>query len=256
MNIYRQYKANKGFTLIELAIVLVIIAILLGSFIGTLSSRIENTRKSDTVEELKEIKQAMMAYAFVYGYLPCPDCSTATGTCAAATAGDGIADYDAGGTNLCFNAEGLGNVPWVTLGLGQSDSWGTRYRYSVQNEYADMSTPFILGSASGSTIIREPDFAADITGATPQPLANNIVAVLFSHGKNGYGGISETNVARPAIPVANIDELENTDDDQFYYLRPETEIGSAIAGGEFDDIVIWISEFELKAKMVEAGKLP
>ena len=28
------------------------------------------------------------------------------------------------------------------------------------------------------------------------------------------------------------------------------------AGKEFDDIVIWISEFELKAKMVEAGKLP
>jgi len=262
MNIYQQYKVNKGFTLIELAVVLVIIAILLGSFIGTLSSRIENTRKSDTVEELKEIKQAMMAYAFVYGYLPCPDCSTATGSCAAAIAGDGISDYDTSlgaGLNRCFNNEGLGNVPWVTLGLGQSDSWGTRYRFAVQNEYANAEIAFTLDGATGppgSAIIHEPDFAADITGATTQDLAKNIVAVLLSHGKNGYDGISENNVARPAIPVANIDELENTDDDQFYYLRPETEIGSAIAGGEFDDIVIWISEFELKAKMVEAGKLP
>ena len=251
-------KLISGFTLIELAVVLVIVGILLGSTLSSLSSRIEYTRKNDTHIELEEIKQAMMAFAFVNGYLPCPDCSAAVGSCAAATVADGESDYDAGASRCSVN-EGVGNVPWVTLGLGRSDAWGSRYRYSVQNEYADSTTSFTLGGVTGppgSAIILEPDFIADPTGAVSRTLANNIVAVLFSHGPNAYGSTDENNVARAAIPAANIDELENTDGDQFYYTRPETAMGSTIAGGEFDDIVLWLSEFELKAKMVEAGSLP
>ncbi len=251
-------KLISGFTLIELAVVLVIVGILLGSTLSSLSSRIEYTRKNETAVELEEIKQAMMAYAFINGNLPCPDCSDNAGGCAAAAAADiadGVADYDAA-NNRCYVNESLGNLPWVTLGMGRSDAWGTRYRYSVQNVYADTNAAFSLGSAAGSAIIQEPDFAADATGAVTRILANNIVAVLLSHGPNGFDGTDENNVARAVVPAANIDELENTDNDQFYYTRPETAVGTTIAGGEFDDVVIWISEFELKAKMVEAGKLP
>ena len=251
-------QANNGFTLIELAVVLVIIAIMLGSFIGTLSSRIENSRISDTANELEEIKQAMIAFAFVNGYLPCPDCNTVTGNCPAAIVADGIADYDVV-ANRCNEDERAGNVPWVSLGFGRSDLWGTRYRYAVQNEYADSATSFSLDGATGpagSAVIQEPDFVADATGGTPQDLANNVVAIIFSHGKNGYGGISENNVARSAVPVVNIDELENSDNDNVFYTRPATLAGATIAGGEFDDILIWLSEYELKAKMVEVGKLP
>jgi len=251
-------KLISGFTLIELAVVLVIVGILLGSTLSSLSSRIEYTRKNETVVELEDIKQTMLAFAFVNGYLPCPDCSDNGGGCATLAAtdiADGLEDYDIA-NNRCSVNQGLGNVPWVTLGMGRSDAWGTRYRYSVQNIYADANGAFTLGSAPGTAIIQEPDFASNATGAVARTLANNIVAVLLSHGPNGFGGTDENNVARAAIPVANIDELENTDNDQFYYTRPETAVGTTIAGGEFDDIVIWISEFELKAKMVEAGKLP
>ena len=87
MNLKRSVQAIKGFTLIELAVVLVIVGIVLGSFIGTLTSRINATKKSDVLEELEEIKQSMMAYAFVNGYLPCPDCDAAGGDCAAGRAG-------------------------------------------------------------------------------------------------------------------------------------------------------------------------
>lgn len=246
-------QTQRGFSLIELAIVFIIIGILLGSFIGTFTERIENSRVSDTVDELEEIKTAMTAYAFVNGFLPCPDCDAAAGACLAADVGDGVADYN---VTECKENEGVGNVPWVTLGIGRADSWSTRYRYSVQNEYADSAIPFTLTTAAGSAIIQEPDFVADNTGATPKNLATSVVAILFSHGKNSFGGISDGGVARGAIPAANIDELENTDNDQFYYTRPQTTAAAAIAGSEFDDIVRWISEYELKAKMVEAGALP
>lgn len=258
MNLKPSVQPIKGFTLIELAVVLVIVGILLGSFIGTLSSRINVTKKSDAIEELEEIKQSMMAYAFVNGYLPCPDCDAAGGDCAAGDVGDGIADYDAGNSR-CSKNEAAGNVPWVTLGLGRGDPWSNHYRYAVQNEYADINTDFTLDGLTGpagTASIKEPDFVADATGATWHSLADNVVAIIFSHGKNGYGGISEDNLARAAIPPANVDELENTDGDGDYYMRPETPADAAIAGKEFDDILIWISEYELKAKMVEAGKLP
>lgn len=251
MNIKQKLSLQKGFTLIELAVVLIIVGILLGSVIGTLSSRIEATRKSETVDELNEIKQAMMAHAFVNGNLPCPDCANLNGNCAAATAGDGISDYAV--TGACLEEEGAGNVPWVTLGLGRSDAWGTRYRYAAQSEYV---STFKLDAAPGSAFIIEPDFVADATGATSQELARNVVAIIFSHGKNGFGGVSETNVPRAGVPSANKDEAENTNDDKNYYMRSETAATASITGKEFDDIVIWISEYELKAKMVEAGKLP
>lgn len=262
MNIKQKLQLQKGFTLIELAVVLVIVGILLGSFIGTLTSRIDVTRKSDTINELEEIKQAMIAYAFVNGYLPCPDCDVvdvaAGGVCIAAIVGDGVADYDAV-ANRCHENQRAGNVPWVTLGLGHSDPWSIRYRYAVQNEYADSGDLFTLDGATGPTgfaVIQEPDFVADASGAASHSLAGNVVAIIFSHGKNGYGGISEDNRPRADIPPANVDELKNTDGDQFYYMRPETSVDATIAGGEFDDILIWLSEYELKAKMVEVGKLP
>jgi len=247
-------KVQRGFTLIELAVVLVIVGFLLSGFIGTLATRIENTRISETIDELKEIKQAMLAFAFVNGALPCPDCEAIGGGCLVADVGDGRADPIAGG--VCTVGTDAGNVPWVTLGLGRSDAWGTRYRYAVQSEYADITSPFTVLSSAGTGVILEPDFVADATGAVAHDLANSVVAFIFSHGKNGYGGIGENGVAKSAIPAANIDELENTDNDANYYMRPETSAGAAIAGGEFDDLVIWISEYELKAKMVEAGQLP
>lgn len=260
MKIKQKLPLQKGFTLVELAVVLVIVGILLGSVIGTLSSRIEATRKSETVDELNEIKQAMMAYAFVKGQLPCPDCADNKDGCATASAGDvgdGTADYNAT-TKACFEEEGAGNVPWVTLGLGRSDAWGTRYRYAVQSEYSTLNplTPFKLNSSSGVFVIEEPDYVADATGTESHSLAENVVAVVFSHGKNGLGGVSENNVSRAGIPSAHKDELKNTDDGLAYYMRSETAATASITGKEFDDIVIWISEYELKAKMVEAGKLP
>ena len=47
---------------------------------------------------------------------------------------------------------------------------------------------------AGIGVVQEPDYAADPTGATLMNLANNVVAVIFSHGKNAQGGISADNV--------------------------------------------------------------
>ena len=243
-----------GFTLIELAIVLVIIGVLVGSFIGSIGARIDTTRRAEAVSDLGEIKQAILGYAYSSPgpNLPCPDCSILVGCIGAIGINDGLEDRDASGN--CYT--GYGNLPWQTLGLGRSDTWNTRYRYWVDTTFANQTPAFGLGdSANGVIQTRVPDGLTP-PGTVLENVASNAAMVVFSHGKNTYGGISADAAARPAIPAVDVDEAENADFDSTFVSREPSDVGALTAGGEFDDILIWLPEYELKAKMIEAGRLP
>lgn len=249
---------SKGFSLVELAIVLVIVGVLAGTFLTTLGSRINTTRRADTVAEMEVIKQALYGYALTnnFAHLPCPDCRTAACSLGANVENDGLSDITAGvcdvdviGINAILP---LGNLPWRTLGLGYSDSWGNRYSYWVSslatNDTANMLLP-AWGVGSSATINTR-------VGTATVEVSDNAVALIMSHGKNGFGTVSMQGVGIANPPAANVDELENLNDDLTFVSRAETDEGVAVAIGAFDDLIIWISEYELKAKMVEAGKLP
>lgn len=242
---YRYRNKQAGFTLIEIAVVLLIVGLLVGSFIGTFSSRIDTTRRDDTKKELDEIKQVLMAFAFTQGatpFLPCPDTDVPP---------DGIENREAAGD--CTAALAVGTLPWRTLGMGQADAWSTRYSYWVNLDYSD-SAGFLLteGNAGSAQIdTRVNDLAVAVSP--------NAVAVVFSRGKNGLGGISVDGVARDVIPALgnnHDDEIENADANAVFMSRFSTAEGVAAAGGVFDDILVWLSEYELKAKMVNVGVLP
>ena len=246
---------QSGFTLIELAIVLVIVGVLIGSFLGTLGSRIDNSRRAEVKEDLDVIKSALIGYAISSGgpFMPCPctsDCDIDT------TNPAGMENREADGTCTADAAAGyLGFLPWGTLGLKPSDSWSTLYSYWVDPLFSDdgsgAGTAFDLTDAgTGQIRTRSPD------GTATPLIANNVIAVVYTHGKNTYGGRSVDGVGRPAIPAANVDEIENTDTNSAFISRVPSEAGAATPGGEFDDIVFWISDFEIKARMVEAGLLP
>ncbi len=232
-------KTCRGFTLVELAIVLVIIGLIVGSFVGTLSSRIEATHIAETKQGLDDIKTAIFGYVYKNGVLPCPDMD-----------GDGESD-------VCVSPIiNSGVVPSVTLGLGSGDAWNNKYEYWI--DAAAFAVTFDLGTnttaADGGEIEQR-----NSAGTALESLAKNAVAIIFSRGKNGLGATGVDGAAKAALPVLGAghdDEIENDDADSIFVSRPPTSEGAATAGGEFDDIVIWISEFELKAKMVEAGKLP
>jgi len=239
--------SQRGFTLVEIAVVLVIVGLLIGSFIGTVGERIETTRRDNTQKELKEIKRVLIAYAFSNSppYLPCPDTDSPP---------DGKENRTMAG--ICDAT--FGHLPWVTLGVGYSDAWDNRYRYWVNQDYA-------TGNPGAGFVLTTGDTANSATvetriGAAKSTILDNAVAVVFSHGKNSLGGVSIDGVNRDTIPVAgggHDDELENVDANVNFISRTLREEGATESnGGIFDDIVVWISSYELKAKMVEAGVLP
>ncbi len=75
-----QMRSN-GFTLIEMAVVLLIIGLLLGGVLAPLSTQIDNDRRKETSNTLKQISDALLGYAVANVRLPCPD-----------TNGDGLED--------------------------------------------------------------------------------------------------------------------------------------------------------------------
>jgi len=232
---------QKGFSLIELAIVLVIIGVLIGSFIGTLSSRIDSSRMIETRNALDDIRAALYGFAMSQSpvRLPCPDIDN-----------DGVEDFIAL-TGKCNSLTTSGNLPWVTLGIERSDAWLSTYSYWAADEYSNKNTGFDL-TTDATNVGR----IENSSGGTL--ISNNVAAVIFSHGKNQYGSIGVDNVARSAAPAGAEydDERENLDVDSgpvLFISRPVTDVGAAVV---FDDILVWMSEFELKGKMVQAGVLP
>ncbi|MBI1966244.1 MAG: prepilin-type N-terminal cleavage/methylation domain-containing protein [Betaproteobacteria bacterium] len=243
--------AERGFTLIEMAIAIFIIGLLLGGILVPLTTQVEQRQIRDTQKVLEEIKEALVGFAIVNGRLPCPDKTAGAATGLNDTPNDGVEDFNPL-TGICstigINNTSYGNVPWATLGVAPTDAWGNRFRYSVTDNYARRPPASGLLTLSTAGVIRvytDASFTTGLTLVSP--------AVILSHGRNGWGAINSlTNVANAA--PASLDELENTDDDDRFVSRPPSGLGAA--AGEFDDIVTWLSRSTLMNRMVAAGKLP
>lgn len=240
--------SQAGFSLIELAVVLVIIGILISGFIGTLGSRIDTTRQIETNETLENIKISLYGFAMAklnpvgVVRLPCPDIDN-----------DGLEDFNPLNLAQCAVLTMHGNLPWVTLGIERGDAWSSTYSYWVADEYSNTAGFALATDASGTGQIRTAAPAGTV-------ISNNVAAVIFSHGKNQFGSIGLDDVARIAVPAAGAqyaDERENTDTDAvapvLFVKRPVTGDDAPII---YDDILIWISEYELKGRMAQAGALP
>jgi prepilin-type N-terminal cleavage/methylation domain-containing protein len=230
----------KGFTLVELAVALTIVALVIGGLAVPLSKRLAEQQYADTQATLDKAVEALVGFAVLNGRLPCPDIDTA------AVAGDdrdGAEDANlAVGATTCAAGAGLyvsssdpstlsgaswGNLPWQTLGLtapNNADAWNNRLRYAVFTALAlagpSNPTPLktSLGAATmldircGNPVNLPPNVGATGTpapGCTPTPAANpyqisnNAVFVVYSLGANGYGATPITGLIPKAFPPLN-----------------------------------------------------
>lgn len=230
---------QRGFTLIELAIVLVILTILAGGLLMPLTKRIEVQRYDDTRKLLEQSTEALIGYAMSHAdasgrhYLPCPD-----------TDNDGIENR----SGSACPTPATGNLPWATLGLASVDAWGNRITYTVSNSFADSASGF--QSVPPTPSEGDNRICATVGCPAGSLLAEKVPVVLMSHGKNGLGARSAYNV--DASPPVSSDEIENDNGGPDFVSRPPGGEGTL----EFDDLVMWIPSSVLFARICPAGGCP
>lgn len=215
-----------------MSIVLAIVALLLAGLLPTISSQIEQQRRNETRKQLAEIQQALIGYAVINGRLPCP----ADGTIPTIP---GVANGAGQEKASCAAGANGGVLPWVTLGVNETDAWGRRFTYRVTPVFATVGAPFQLSSPPNLNVGLTP-------GATD--VAANVPAIIVSHGTNGLGAYTPSGQPITPIPAPATDEGDNVNNDNNFVSHDFTP--------SFDDLVVWISPNILFNRMVAAGKLP
>jgi len=236
----KKHKQSTGFTLVEMAMVLVIVGLLIGGLVTPLSMQLEQRKVSETQKALDDAREALIGYALRYGYLPCPAQSASVGL------------EDRTGTR-CTGEKRAGYLPWATLGLPKLDAWNHLFRYSVTPAFADSSpiTHFTLATPRDITVATR-DMRGGLTPATGTA---DIPAVIISHGKNGYGATTDQGTTIADVGNGNADEKLNASSATSFVTRLIND-NPAQPGGEYDDMVAWLSPNILFNRMVAAQRLP
>lgn len=218
---------SHGFSLIELAVVLVIIGLMLGGLLVPLSTQMENDRRKETAATLASIREALIGYAIINKSLPCPD-----------TNDDGLPGP--GACNNGANQRNVGGLPYVTLGISSKDAWNnisvwgdSSWTYAVNGAYTQNITvpmPPITNDGQGDLEVRA---AANCAGAQ---LGEQLPALVISNAKTNNGGTLEP---------------ENRDGDRCF-----VDAGYIQLNNGFDDLITWIPSSVLFSRMAAARQLP
>ncbi len=199
-----RHASERGFTLIEMSIVVVIIGLLLSGSLLAVSPVIQGSKVSDTNARLDRLEQALTVYVIQNGCLPCPaDRALASSSANAGWANNGTVYYGpthTTNTRACsltaVCGAFVGVLPWNALGIAESDitdAWGNRISYAVTAA---------LTTTPSSSMVRTPPSTYPVgtqaivnTSGTSQ--ATNAAYVILSYGPDTtYGNAASTGVAR------------------------------------------------------------
>jgi prepilin-type N-terminal cleavage/methylation domain-containing protein len=216
-----------GFTLTELAVVLVIVALLMGGLLMPLSAQQEIENRQQTGKQLNTIREALIAFATINARLPCPDGNN-----------DGQEE-----TTCSIDGAQDGQLPWRTLAIPASDAWGNPWRYRIERQYATYATLRGLILKDGDDCIGAtsafPDDCIDVQNNLNQRLNSNRehpVAIVYSTGPNQQPDGQNASYETGRLHSPNY----------------QTDVPSP----NFDDQLIWLTRGNLIAPLIAAGKLP
>ncbi|MGH8594444.1 MAG: prepilin-type N-terminal cleavage/methylation domain-containing protein [Gammaproteobacteria bacterium] len=244
---------ERGFTLVEIAIVVLVLGLLLASLLGPLSIRIEQQEIRKTSDQMEEIKEALYGYAMDKEALPCPDTDSPA---------DGLANPPCSGAGL------QGWLPWQDLGVDRADWWGSLFRYRVTEAFTIPDNGVCGGVPGDLDLCRSGEITIRTRGydkpSATVSLVTQIPAVIVSYGKNARGATRALGGAPITDPPAEAaDEQENANNNTTFVTRHYTAGDPTCNDNvptkpycEFDDIVVWLSANVLKYRLVQAGRLP
>lgn len=229
---------SRGFSLIELSIVILIISILISGALTVSVKKINNIKEDLTRDHIDKIYKALGHYVSVNGKLPCPasiiEVKTNSTSYGAVVGADG--DCKGSGVYASTTSTELvyGMVPVQILGLGSDvaqDGFGSKIAYIVDRRFTDVAQFGLAASNSGLMTVQELT-SNDLI----QTNADDIILSLISHGANEAGAFN-SNSSTQNSRSSDIDELNNdlgtittpNYDDTLIYSSARSEV--------FDDIV-------------------
>jgi prepilin-type N-terminal cleavage/methylation domain-containing protein len=235
-------KIQKGFTLVEVAIVLVIVGLLLAGGMNMMSASTDVARYKQTQNDMQDVKDTLISYYNVNHFLPCPD-----------TDGDGIENPPVH-TGACTSPRGF--LPHVTLGLGgNGDAWGERLKYLVTADGANFFT-----TAATSCSYTRPAVASvstiriqNLDTAAVSYLGDFAAFALITTGKNGRvtnSGMAGAFTNDGGCTGLNVREQENCNTDSVLRFGNNMSDGTNIT---FDDTVVWVGDYQLISELRKAG---
>jgi len=256
-------RGRRGFTLVEILVVVVILGLVMAMGAALLRSVSVTQKRSITAARLANIDAALVQFAMQQRRLPCP----ADGSLSASVGGDELRLP----SGVCTGNQVRGVVPWKTLGLSASDAtdgWTRRITYRVDK---DMSKDDALNLSScdpagtgglGPTGACNAACTSSTLGTCTPPatyLNNKGISVknllgldvmlpagtpptgaayvLISHGESGGGAFLETGIVATSTLVDGSEEQKNYPSLvlQVYYVDDQaSDVGGA---AHFDDIV-------------------
>lgn len=204
---------NKGFTLIEISVVLVVIGLLIGGAVPLMSVLSERKTRNETLDYMSEARAALISFAKINGRLPW-----------AATQG---------GNGTSVASLSVGDLPFQTLGIRPTDAYGNRLRYAINNSGLNSN----LGTDLPTSCSTLRGGLADAPLVVDSAAAISVAAVLISAGPkdvNADGSVFDLINAGPFTG-------NNVTGNPNYIRSPPTDT--------FDDLVVYIDQLTLYGEM-------
>lgn len=219
-------RAVRGFSLVEMALVLAIVGLLAGLFLPLTNTLMDNNRRKETRVKLEAVQAALTRFVITNRRLPCP----ADGSLGAGNVNQGLELAAGGACTVAALTNGV--VPWRTLALPQADAtdaWNNLISYRV---WAGAGVANSLTVASGMDMSGLNPASAGVVqawlsprgfracNATPCAVGsvgelaskangNGVAYFLVSHGTNKVGGYTPAGTLLAVASGSGPGALEN-----------------------------------------------
>lgn len=241
----RAFGQVKGFTLVEVAIVLLVLGILSRSFLQPIASAQVHQKYLKTESKLESIKESLLAHVIATGALPCP------------VSLKRVKEQVVEKRKNIICKVGQGGLPAKALAISGPtnqngallDIWNRPYLYAVSlaNHASEGNTTLPDWTSSGeASSVGISNLSSNLTlctdaNAVECPMrrirANELAFVVLSHGR---------------LMTDSRLESENIDNDTTFVLAEQ----SSQEANFYDDQLVWASAQELIYWMLRAAWLP
>lgn len=235
---------SHGFSLVEMAVVLVVISLVVGVSANWGANILEKSRRYETAQKLKTIEEALYNYRQAYHRLPCPaDASLVTSNAnyGVEAANSGSCTGGTPAANSSSQQTVAGAFPFKAIGLSEDmiyDGWGRKFSYVVNSKFThnEAFKYYGLSLQCGNLTVK------DETGASR---TENAIYAVVSAGADGHGAYTKAGT-RFDGDVTDTDSQENCDCDAdagsttfdaAFVLKDET--------ANFDDLLVYKERWQM-----------